>query len=209
MTRCTLGILLAALAVLGGCSTVLAPEPLKHSPNFEPVFPKVETSPEVPTGAIYGGKQSESWFGKGRNYQVGDVITVHPYAGKVTNQAGETVATFELKTQVLLDELVTHYRARVTGETQALAELPIQYADYAAWLVASKPAAPSAEPATSPTASPPSASCAPSSAPPRKRSPLAASPSPRSPKTTRATRRRAARSAPRWPLVCAVCAAGG
>ena len=74
--RCTLGILLAALAVLGGCSTVLAPEPLKHSPNFEPVFPKVETSPEVPTGAIYGGKQSESWFGKGRNYQVGDVITV-------------------------------------------------------------------------------------------------------------------------------------
>jgi len=74
--RCTLGILPAVLAVLGGCSTVLAPEPLKHSPNFEPVFPKVETSPEVPTGEIYGGKQSESWFGKGRNYQVGDVITV-------------------------------------------------------------------------------------------------------------------------------------
>jgi len=63
------------LCGLGGCST-LPPEPLKHSPNFEPVFPKVETSPEVPTGAIYGGKQSESWFGKGRNYQVGDVITV-------------------------------------------------------------------------------------------------------------------------------------
>ena len=76
LMRCTLGILPAVLAVLGGCSTVLAPEPLKHSPNFEPVFPKVETSPEVPTGAIYGGKQSESWFGKGRNYQVGDVITV-------------------------------------------------------------------------------------------------------------------------------------
>ncbi|WP_186234841.1 non-ribosomal peptide synthetase [Burkholderia gladioli] len=35
--------------------------------------------------------------------------------------------------QVLLDELVTHYRARVTGETRVLAELPIQYADYAAW----------------------------------------------------------------------------
>jgi flagellar L-ring protein precursor FlgH len=63
------------LCGLGGCST-LPPEPLKHSPNFEPVFPQVETSPEVPTGAIYGGKQSESWFGKGRNYQVGDVITV-------------------------------------------------------------------------------------------------------------------------------------
>jgi aconitate hydratase 2/2-methylisocitrate dehydratase len=36
---------------------------------------------------------------------MGDVITVHPYEGKVTNQAGETIVTFELKTQVLLDEV--------------------------------------------------------------------------------------------------------
>ncbi|MEX3526072.1 MAG: amino acid adenylation domain-containing protein [Burkholderia sp.] len=35
--------------------------------------------------------------------------------------------------QVLLEELVTRYRARVLGETQPAAELPIQYADYAAW----------------------------------------------------------------------------
>ncbi|WP_186252495.1 condensation domain-containing protein, partial [Burkholderia gladioli] len=35
--------------------------------------------------------------------------------------------------QVLLEELVANYRARVTGETRALEELPIQYADYAAW----------------------------------------------------------------------------
>jgi flagellar L-ring protein precursor FlgH len=28
------------------------------------------------TGAIYVGRQSDSWFGKGRNFQVGDVITV-------------------------------------------------------------------------------------------------------------------------------------
>ncbi len=36
---------------------------------------------------------------------MGDVIHVYPYAGKVTNEAGETLATFELKTQVLLDEV--------------------------------------------------------------------------------------------------------
>ncbi len=36
---------------------------------------------------------------------MGDVITVYPYEGKVVNEAGETVATFELKTQVLLDEV--------------------------------------------------------------------------------------------------------
>ena len=37
--------------------------------------------------------------------QMGDVIIVHPYAGKVTDEAGETISTFSLKTQVLLDEV--------------------------------------------------------------------------------------------------------
>jgi aconitate hydratase 2/2-methylisocitrate dehydratase len=36
---------------------------------------------------------------------MGDVVTVHPYAGKITDEVGETVSTFELKTQVLLDEV--------------------------------------------------------------------------------------------------------
>jgi len=40
------------------------------------VYPRVDASNIVPTGAIYNGRQSESWFGKGRNYMVGDVITV-------------------------------------------------------------------------------------------------------------------------------------
>ncbi|WP_414441821.1 amino acid adenylation domain-containing protein [Burkholderia sp. 22PA0106] len=35
--------------------------------------------------------------------------------------------------QVLLEELVAHYRARVLGEPAQLAALPIQYADYAVW----------------------------------------------------------------------------
>ena len=28
------------------------------------------------TGGIYNGRQSDNWFGRGRSYQVGDVITV-------------------------------------------------------------------------------------------------------------------------------------
>ena len=36
---------------------------------------------------------------------MGDVITVHPHDGKVTNEAGETITTFELKTPVILDEV--------------------------------------------------------------------------------------------------------
>lgn len=35
----------------------------------------------------------------------GDVITIHPYDGKITNEAGETVSEFELATPVLLDEV--------------------------------------------------------------------------------------------------------
>lgn len=37
--------------------------------------------------------------------QTGDVINIHPYAGRISNQAGETLAEFELASQVLLDEV--------------------------------------------------------------------------------------------------------
>ncbi len=43
---------------------------------FEPVYPIQNPRETLATGAIYVGRQSDSWFGKGRNYQVGDVITV-------------------------------------------------------------------------------------------------------------------------------------
>ena len=52
-----------ALASLVACGTVTPPEPLKHSATFEPVYPRVDASNIVPTGAIYNGRQSESWFG--------------------------------------------------------------------------------------------------------------------------------------------------
>ena len=35
----------------------------------------------------------------------GDVVTVHPYEGKITNEAGDLICEFELATQVLLDEV--------------------------------------------------------------------------------------------------------
>ena len=37
--------------------------------------------------------------------QTGDVITVKPHEGKVLNEAGEEIASFELKHNVLLDEV--------------------------------------------------------------------------------------------------------
>jgi len=35
----------------------------------------------------------------------GDVVTIHPYEGKITNEAGETISTFKLKPNTILDEV--------------------------------------------------------------------------------------------------------
>ena len=77
--------------------------------------------PNVPNkrsgGVVLGGKIAPIFFNTMEDsgalpiecdvtkLAMGDVITVHPYEGKVTNEAGETLATFSLKTQVLLDEV--------------------------------------------------------------------------------------------------------
>jgi len=71
-------VLVSALLTLGmtACTNVMPPQALTHSPQFEPVFPVQNARETMATGAIYVGRQSDSWFGKGRNFQVGDVITV-------------------------------------------------------------------------------------------------------------------------------------
>jgi flagellar L-ring protein precursor FlgH len=62
-------------ACLGGCS-VLPPQPLTHSPGFAPVYPVAATAPEQATGSLYNAGFAETFLGRGRNFQVGDVITV-------------------------------------------------------------------------------------------------------------------------------------
>jgi flagellar L-ring protein precursor FlgH len=59
---------------LGGCAT--APAPLAHTPEFAPVMPVAIDKPRMATGAIYNGRYSDNFFGRSRNYRVGDLITV-------------------------------------------------------------------------------------------------------------------------------------
>lgn len=61
--------------LLAGC-TVIPPQPLTHSPGFAPVVPVAREPRAVATGAIYHSQISDNFFGRGRSYQVGDVITV-------------------------------------------------------------------------------------------------------------------------------------
>jgi flagellar L-ring protein precursor FlgH len=70
-------LLVCVTALLGGCaSTDLTQKTLTHSPEFAPVYPLASDANRIPTGGIYGNRQSDAWFGRGRNFQVGDIITV-------------------------------------------------------------------------------------------------------------------------------------
>ncbi|MDJ1185154.1 bifunctional aconitate hydratase 2/2-methylisocitrate dehydratase [Roseofilum casamattae] len=68
-------------------------------------------------GYILGGKIAPIFFNTAEDsgalpiecdvssLNTGDVITIHPYKGEITNEAGEVVSTFELKPETMLDEV--------------------------------------------------------------------------------------------------------
>ncbi|MFO0762318.1 MAG: bifunctional aconitate hydratase 2/2-methylisocitrate dehydratase, partial [Byssovorax sp.] len=80
-----------------------------------------EDIPHVPNkrsgGVVLGGKIAPIFFNTMEDsgalpiecdvtkLAMGDVITIHPYAGTITSASGEVLCTFELKTPVLLDEV--------------------------------------------------------------------------------------------------------
>jgi aconitate hydratase 2/2-methylisocitrate dehydratase len=80
-----------------------------------------EEIPFVPNkkagGYVLGGKIAPIFFNTAEDsgalpiecdvnqFNTGDVITIYPYAGKITNEAGETLCTFETKPETILDEV--------------------------------------------------------------------------------------------------------
>ena len=76
LRRSRLALAAAPMLLLAAGCTVLPPPALTHSPDFAPVFPVAAERTRQATGAIYAGRQSDAWFGRGRNFQVGDTITV-------------------------------------------------------------------------------------------------------------------------------------
>ncbi|MFZ2738488.1 MAG: flagellar basal body L-ring protein FlgH [Burkholderiaceae bacterium] len=69
-------LLIPLLTAACSACTLMPPEPLAHSKGFTPVFPVELAAPREATGAIYNGRQSERFFGRGQSFQIGDVITV-------------------------------------------------------------------------------------------------------------------------------------
>jgi len=73
LLRCVATLGLGAL--LAACNNL--PAKLSHTPEFAPVYPAAEQrATQQATGAIYNGRNSDLWFGKGRAYAPGDLITV-------------------------------------------------------------------------------------------------------------------------------------
>ncbi|MBP7920139.1 MAG: flagellar basal body L-ring protein FlgH [Limnohabitans sp.] len=62
--------------LLQGCAAEPVDMVLRPSPEFQPVYPLAADRQKIATGGIYSNRQSDAWFGRGRNYQVGDIITV-------------------------------------------------------------------------------------------------------------------------------------
>jgi len=68
-------------------------------------------------GVILGGKIAPIFFNTAEDsgalpiecdvekMETGDVITIHPYKGEITNEAGEVISTFTLKPETILDEV--------------------------------------------------------------------------------------------------------
>ena len=63
------------VVALCACS-VIPPQPLVHSEGFKPVYPVVDAQPRLATGAIFNSNRSEAFFGVGRSYVVGDLVSV-------------------------------------------------------------------------------------------------------------------------------------
>jgi flagellar L-ring protein FlgH len=76
MTALRLLALVAIVYLLQGCASEPVDMVLRPSPDFQPVYPMASDRQKVATGGIYSNRQSDAWFGRGRNYQVGDIITV-------------------------------------------------------------------------------------------------------------------------------------
>ncbi|WP_353136390.1 flagellar basal body L-ring protein FlgH [Limnohabitans sp.] len=76
MTALRLLALFAIVFLLQACATEPVDMVLRPSPDFQPVYPLASDRQKVATGGIYSNRQSDAWFGRGRNYQVGDIITV-------------------------------------------------------------------------------------------------------------------------------------
>ncbi|MEY2801157.1 MAG: Flagellar L-ring protein precursor, partial [Pseudomonadota bacterium] len=121
-----IGLALAgtALVQLAGCAST-PPAPLAHSPEFAPIYPVAAEQTRVATGAIYNGRQSDQWFGRGRNLRVGDIVTV--LLDEATQ--GERTQSANLSRKGTNDVVPSGVVSKLIGRSSALTGLNLNSAE--------------------------------------------------------------------------------
>jgi flagellar L-ring protein precursor FlgH len=121
-----LGLVLAgtALVQLAGCAST-PPAPLAHSPEFAPIYPVAAEQPRVSTGAIYNGRQSDQWFGRGRHFRVGDIVTV------ILDEAtqGERKQSANVSRKASNDALPSGLTSKLTGRSSVFTGINLNEAE--------------------------------------------------------------------------------
>ena len=102
--------LIGSVAVLGACS---APAKMSDA-EFKPVLSiPAEPAPMV-TGSIYNGGRNDNWFGRKKDYKVGDIITVVLNEQTQANRVSNTTASRETSNDVA-DALVPKLAGSIRG----------------------------------------------------------------------------------------------
>jgi flagellar L-ring protein FlgH len=96
------------LAIAAGCATQPT---LKPSSDFAPVLP-APSAPRAATGGIYNVDAGEDWFGRQRQYKVGDVITVILEESTQAARSQSSVTARESKNDVFTNNLAQAIRGR-------------------------------------------------------------------------------------------------
>lgn len=91
----SLGILVLATA-LAGCST----PPKMSEAEFKPVLSIPSDTAPLATGSIYNGGRNDNWFGRKKDYRVGDIITVILNEQTQANRVNNTSASRETANDV-------------------------------------------------------------------------------------------------------------
>jgi flagellar L-ring protein FlgH len=85
-----------AAAALAGCSS----PPKMAAEEFAPVVQLPPEPERLVTGSIYNGGRNDNWFGRKKDYRVGDIITVILNEQTQANRTTNTTATRETSNDV-------------------------------------------------------------------------------------------------------------
>jgi flagellar L-ring protein precursor FlgH len=111
--RCYTLAAIAATAFMVGCANTGAPN--LPQATFTPVQPLQSITPKPSTGAIYNGRQSDNWFGRGRNFEVGDMVTVILDESTQAKRASTTAVSRNSTIDILSTSALVKPRSGVLG----------------------------------------------------------------------------------------------